>query len=207
MKKILIALIGLIATPVLAQTPMGDLFFNKQVSPHWFIYGVQYPPGPKSMNPNCYASLQYTDGSAIEIRKDLKDSEFYMWVKPMSWEILDFDRAADLHLRFNLHDARGRVVDGGKFVYNMLNKNTFVIRGIHEKSFLLSMFKADKAVLIPQDNLPNLTIPFEGAAKAIVNALAECVKKSATMPPPPTANSKDGPIPSLDLPRRKGEEL
>ena len=201
MKTFLIALLSLISMPVMAEEegPVGKLFYEQTVTEFWSVFGVQYPEGAR--NASCYANRLYPDGSVIQINKDLKDGEFYIFIKPISWDYLDFDPKVNFKSRINFYSG-SRLIDGANFNFFMSAKNIMMIRGIKEKPFVETMFKADRMLLIPESK-SNITITFDGKAKDLIRLMADCVKKSGSRPAAPEVNQ----VPSLELPKGKGEPL
>jgi hypothetical protein len=186
-------------------SPEGTWFFEQTVSENWLVKGIYYPN--KDRNDACFARREYKDGSTIEIQKDLIDGELAIWSKSMSWNS-GSEKGNTYKMRVNMYAASGRFIDGAEWTYFLQTKNAFRIGGIPEKSFLAAFFHADKMALVPDGDLPNLSIYFDNKAKQIVKTLAECVKKSATRKSgPPAVGSKGDEIPSLDVPKVKGDTL
>jgi hypothetical protein len=187
-------------------TPKGRAFFEQRVSDNWSVIGILYPN--KDRNDACYARREYKDGSSIELQKDLADGELAIWAQSMSWNAINAEKKKEYKLRVNLYTASGKLLDGGDWTYFLQNKNSFRIGGIPEKVFIGTLYQADKMALIPEGDLPNLSIYFDNKSKQIVKTLSECVKQSANRKSgPPTAGSRGDEVPSLDLPKAKGESL
>lgn len=66
------------------------------------------------------------------------------------------------------------------------------------------MVNSNKILFIPEGDVGNIQVYFDGKSPEIATALAECVRASATAIVPPAVTRRDNAIepPSLDLPAK-----
>ena len=64
----------------------ADIFYER-TEKLWTVFGIAND-GEK--NPACIAQQSWKDGSLMQVIKDLADSELYIFLKNMEWQILMF---------------------------------------------------------------------------------------------------------------------
>lgn len=155
----------------------ANAFYDKSLPGGWQVFG---DAGDKERNPGCVIGLTYGDGSQIQLIRDLKDGELYIWFKNNEWNIGDpVDTAYPM--RINFYNSRGDVI-GGNFQYQLVNKNTIVIRGLNIDDFIPPFMEMGTMKFIMEGNIENAIIPLEGTREGI-KYLADCIKMYYDNPP------------------------
>lgn len=172
MMKFKIAVLSLAMFATAAQA--SDSFFSRDVQPGpYMVYGVKGDRESKS-NPACYAEVTWRDGSKMQLIRDLQDGELYIWMKNTSWNITDQPGKYKLRLNF---EKNGNLLRGMDFTYDLVNKNTIVIRNI-KKELFLPMFTAgtDMRVIMP-GSIQNAIVSLLGSSRTI-DAIGDCVDRA-----------------------------
>lgn len=166
-----IFLSALLASTPVAAADVQD-FYNNNVGT-WHIGGY---PGDTTLAPACYAETTWQDGSVFQLIKDLATGELYIWMKNISWNIVD--TPGEYTLRMNI-EQRNRI-NGGNYYYQLINKNTIVIGGLNVDDFVPSFMDGTKIVLVMPGDIQNAEIGLDGSAQATA-MLAECIQQSANV--------------------------
>ncbi len=162
--------------------------YERKVTDNWTVQGISYPN--RERNDVCLAWKYWKDGSRIELVKDLKSSEFYIWHQTMGWNRINDEKMKTYSLRINFYDQQGGVVDGGAIEYKLINKNTIVIPQIDEKRFLKSFVNSNRMLMIPEGNVSNTQAYFDEKANDIATVLADCVQAYGKTKKPATASGR-----------------
>lgn len=175
--------------------------FEQKITDNWVVLGLSYPK--RERNDVCFAYKEWKDGSQMEITKDLKDGELYIWHQTMSWNRIN-DEKKTYPIRMNFYDQKGAVIESGTADYKLINKNTIRVPAISEKKFLKALVNSNKILFVPEGNVGNIQVYFDGKSPEIAAALADCVRTATVASPPPAMSKRDNSIepPSLDLPPR-----
>ena len=152
-------------------------FYDKNIPGGWRVLG---DPGSETQNPGCALILTYDDGSEIQLIRDLKDGELFIWFKNNEWNIAD-EIEKQYPMRINFYNSRGDVI-GGNFQYQLVNKNTIVIRGLNIDDFIPPFMEMGTMKFIMEGNIENAIIPLEGTREGI-KYLADCIKMYYDNPP------------------------
>jgi hypothetical protein len=172
--------------PSAGDGPSRKEFYNKPIDKSWYVAGVV----KSDSNSECYAHLDIKDGSSFELVRDLVDSELYLRIRNMSWNL---QRGVDDKLNLRLNIQRGKsVIDGAGFGWSILNKNTIVIPRIHATSFIDALWKGDIISVIMPDDTQN-TAMYLDKSRDLIRAMAECVKKFAPLDRPPALGPTENP--------------
>jgi hypothetical protein len=170
--------------PSAGDGPSRKEFYNKPIDKSWYVGGVV----KSDSNSECYAHLDIKDGSSYELVRDLVDSELYLRIRNMSWNL---QRGADDKLNLRLNIQRGKsVIDGADFGWSILNKNTIVIPRIHATSFMDALWKGDIISVIMPGDTQSTAMYFE-KPRDLIRAMAECVKKFEPFDKPPALGPED----------------
>ena len=177
MTKFLVALLTTVtlATPAFAVT--GYEFYSNDTT-HWHIGGYTGDTDDVAggLNPACYAEYAFQDGSSFQLIKDLEDGEVYIWLRNMEWNISDTPGAYSL--RMNIVNRRGDIGSAsGNYEYELVNKNTVMIRGLNVDEFIPAFMNSTEVRLVMPGDIPNAYIPLEGSSVA-TQMIAECIKSS-----------------------------
>lgn len=171
-KKLFVA--GLIS---LFTITSAHAFYEKQIPGGWKVIG---DVGDSTRNPGCAMTLSYDDGSEIQLIRDLKDGELYIWFKNNEWNIAD-EIEKVYPMRVNFYTSSGNVV-GGNFEYVLVNKSTIVIRNLNIDSFIPAFMEMKTMRFIMEGTIQNADIPLDGTREGIVY-LADCIKQFNSNPP------------------------
>lgn len=179
----IIALLGLltVVSPVRAEE-QAKSFYSKPIDGVWHVGGNQYV----ERNSGCFAHAEFKDGSSAEIVRDLVDSELWMRIQNVEWN-LQSGVDDKMRLRMNLQ-RDSKVIDGSAFDWKLIDKNTIVINQIELKPFMDTFWKSNIIRIIMPGNTSNIIIPAANS-RAIINALAECIKQFAPLDKPPSLES------------------
>ena len=160
MKKFLITTLlaaSLAITPALAQ----ENFYDGGVVGSWSVFGN---PGNATQNPACVAEVTWDDGSKLQLIKDLRDGELYIWFRNNEWNIAD--TPGEYLFRMNLVDSKGNVV-GGDLNYELINKNTIAVRKIDVDSFIPPFMTMAEIRFIMPGDIQNAYVPLNGSSDAV----------------------------------------
>jgi len=169
MKKILVAL--LFATALTTQSAYADFYNSKNNAGAWTVFGT---PGGENNNAACVAQVDWTDGSKLQVVKDLEDGEVYLWIKNVDWNIAD--TPGSYELRLNFYGSNNRVA-GMITQYYLINKNVVAIPNVNINTFLDKFMDNAKMNFVMPGSIQNMTVSLTGSTKAIEN-LVECIKVS-----------------------------
>jgi len=152
----------------------GETFFSVDVRPGpYYVYGITGDREPRN-NPACYAEITWRDGSKFQLIRDLDDGELYIFLRNNQWNIQD--RPDKYSLRINF-ERNGSHIDGLNFEYNLVNKNTIVIRNIIKEKFLPLFSNGTKMTMVMPGSISNAEVSLEGSTRAL-SEIANCVDKS-----------------------------
>lgn len=152
-------------------------FYDKSIPGGWRVLG---DPGSETQNPGCALILTYDDGSEIQLIRDLKDGELFIWFKNNEWNISD-EIEKQYPMRINFYNSRGDVI-GGEFQYVLVNKSTIVIRGLNIDSFVPVFMEMKTMRFVMEGTIQNANITLDGTREGI-GYLAECIKQYYSNPP------------------------
>ena len=154
----------------------SETFFSEDVRPGpYYVYGVT-ANAEKNMNPVCYAEVTWRDGSKFQLIRDLADGELYIWFQNMTWNISD--PASVYRLRANF--VRNGQVNGLNFEYNLVNKNTIVIRNIIKEQLLPLFSGNQKMTLVMPGTIQNAEIDLTGSSRALAE-ISRCVEAARSV--------------------------
>jgi hypothetical protein len=199
MKKLLLSTVlaaSLFATQAFAET----IFYSGGQTGAWNVFGNA---GNATQNAACVAETKWQDGSTMQLIKDLKSGELYIWFQNYEWNIAD--APGDYSFRMNLVNRANQVV-GGDMTYSLINKNTIAIRGIDVNSFIPAFMEmSEMRILMPGDIQPAY-IPLDGSTAAVQKLLA-CLDESKKLPPIDTAPLEQKPNAEGQQPKVPGQDI
>lgn len=173
MKKIMsyiLAVIMFTNTAIAAES-----FFSVDVQPGpYYVYGVKADKDKKE-NPACYAEVNWRDGSKIQFIRDLADGELYIYFQNVSWNILD--APGKYILRANFHYSNGDV-RGLNYHYDLINKNTIVIRNMIKEEFVKLFTSGNRLVFVMPGSIKNAEVDLTGSTKAL-QEISNCIDKAS----------------------------
>jgi len=144
-------------------------FYSKSTSGDWYVFGTV---GDDTLHPACYATVEWQDGSKIQVIKDLKDGEFYIWIKNNTWNIQDeIDSYYDAEINFT--NSRGVV--NLKAEYLLINKNTIAIRDVIIDNFIDPFMIATEMEIIMPGTIQNAYVTLNGSREAVAK-IVECIE-------------------------------
>ena len=146
----------------------ADIFYERKEK-LWTVFGIAND-GDK--NPACIAQQSWKDDSLMQVIKDLADSELYIFLKNMEWQISD--DPGTYRLRVNAYVENE--IFGFTFDYNLVPKNSITIRGIMEDKFIPVFARAKELRFIMPGTITNATIKLDGSSRAI-DFIVECMEK------------------------------
>lgn len=165
----------------------GENFFSVDVQPRpYMVYGVTGEKNPRN-NPACYAEVTWRDGSKFQLIRDLDDGELYIWFKNNSWNINDQSGRYNMRINF---EKNGRITSGLDFQYNLINKNTIVIRNIKKEMFLPLFSNGSKMLFVMPGSIQNAEVSLEGSTRAL-SEISNCVDRSVDVNLWPDGKSND----------------
>jgi hypothetical protein len=148
-------------------------FFNEDVRPGpFYVYGVTADPEKENDNPACYAEVRWRDGSKFQLIRDLADSELYIFMQNMTWNISD--PPGNYRMRINFHNRNGQI-SGLNFEYRLINKNTIVIRNIIKEQFIPLFTSNSKAIFVMPGSIQNAELDLTGSSKTL-SEVSRCVE-------------------------------
>jgi hypothetical protein len=199
MKKLLLSTVlaaSLFATQAFADT----IFYSGGQTGAWTVFGNA---GNTTQNAACIAETKWQDGSTMQLIKDLKSGEVYIWFQNYEWNI--GDAPGDYSFRMNLVNRANQVV-GGDMTYSLINKNTIAIRGIDVNSFLPAFMEmSEMRILMPGDIQPAY-IPLDGSTAAVEKLLA-CLDAAKKLPPVDTTPLEQKPNTEGQQPKVPGQDI
>jgi len=152
----------------------GESFFSFDVrSGPFMVYGVAGETNPRN-NPACYAEVTWRDGSKFQLIRDLDDGELYIFVRNNTWNVTDAPGIYNVRINFEKY---GSIINGLNFQYNLLNKNTIVIRNIKKETFLPLFSNGNKMIFVMPGSIQNAEVSLEGSTRALTE-IANCVDRS-----------------------------
>jgi hypothetical protein len=149
----------------------GLEFFNVDVRPGpYYVKGVTADVNGGTGNPACYAEINWRDGSRFQLIRDLADGELYIFLQNMTWNIADPSGVYRLRANF----SRNGQTNGINFEYNLLNKNTIVIRNIKKETFLPLFVNNQKMTLVMPGSIQNAEIDLTGSSRSLAE-ISRCI--------------------------------
>jgi hypothetical protein len=165
----------------------GREFYNVDVRPGpYYVKGVTANV-EKNENPACYAEINWRDGSRFQLIRDLADGELYIFFRNSTWNISD--SPGTYQLRANFH--RNSNVTGLNFDYNLVNKNTIVIRNIKKENFLPLFTSNQKMVFIMPGNIQNAEVDLTGSSRSL-EEISKCIDAARSVDLYPEGQSQVG---------------
>jgi hypothetical protein len=151
----------------------GKQFYNVDVRPGpYYVKGVTADVDGGNGNPACYAEINWRDGSQFQLIRDLADGELYIFLRNNTWNISD--QAGNAYrLRMNFFNRSGNI-SGLNFEYNLVNKNTIVIRNIKKDQFLPLFANNVKALFVMPGNIENAEIDLTGSSRSL-EEISKCI--------------------------------
>lgn len=151
-----------------------SVFYNK-TNGYWSTYGKIGTPGD---SPGCWTETTWTDGSRLQLIKDLYDGQIYVWLQNVDWNIVD-DSPPGWYdgLMINFYNRSGQVVQNWRGGFELINKNTIVIPGLKVDTFIVPFADASEMVLVMPGTTPNMGMPLDGTTVAVRNVI-ECIDRS-----------------------------
>lgn len=179
---------------VSSATAASQQFYSVDVRPGpYYVYGVTANVAANE-NPACYAEVNWRDGSRLQIIRDLADGELYIFLRNNTWNIID--PPGVYQLRANFH--RNGSVNGINFAYNLINKNTIVIRNIKKEVFLPLFTDNQRMVLVMPGAISNAEVDLTGSTRTL-NEISKCIEAAKSVDLYPEGqtqpNSSNGPRP------------
>ena len=158
---------GLMTSSTLA----GEPFFTVDVRPGaFYVHGVKADASIKQ-NPLCYAQVEWKDGSEFQLIRDLADAELYIFFKNHTWTINDTPDTYQMRINFS---KNGSLNGGMNINYNLVNKNTIVIRNLPKDKFVSMFMNSSKMTMIMPGTIQNAELDLAGSNKAI-QEISNCV--------------------------------
>jgi len=149
----------------------GQEFYNVDVRPGpYFVKGVTADTDGGNGNPACYAEVTWRDGSRFQLIRDLADGELYIFFRNNTWNISDAPGVYQMRANFQ----RNGNVSGLNFQYNLVNKNTIVIRNIIKEQFLPLFSGNQRMVFVMPGSIQNAEVDLTGSARAL-SEVSNCV--------------------------------
>jgi hypothetical protein len=156
----------------------GTEFYNVDVRPGpYYVKGVTADTDGGSGNPACYAEVNWRDGSRFQLIRDLADGELYIFMRNVTWNISDPPGA--YRMRMNFHNRSGGI-SGLNFQFNLVNKNTIVIRNIIKEDFLPLFTNNSKAIFVMPGSIQNAEVDLTGSTRALTE-ISKCIDASANV--------------------------
>jgi hypothetical protein len=150
----------------------GKEFFFVDVRPGpYYVKGVTADVNGGTGNPACYAEINYRDGSRFQLIRDLADGELYIYMHNSNWNISDPSVVYQLRANFSRNN---QVVNGVNFSYNLVNKNTIVIRNIDKDRFIPLFTGNQRMLLIMPGNIQNAEVDLTGSSKSLAE-ISKCI--------------------------------
>lgn len=177
---------SLVVTPALAQ----EIFYDGGQAGSWSVFGNA---GTDTQNPACVAEVTWDDGSKLQLIKDLRDGELYIWFRNNEWNISD--PPGVYTFRMNILDSGNNVV-GGELEYELINKNTIAVRKIDVDSFIPPFMTMTEIRFIMPGDIQNAYVPLNGSSQAVDKLLA-CIDAFEKKQPAPANLPAEQPKKSL----------
>lgn len=156
----------------------GKEFYNVDVRPGpYYVKGVTADIDGGNGNPACYAEVNFQDGSSFQLIRDLADGELYIFMRNNVWNIGDVPGVYQLRANFT---KNGRVVEGLNFKYNLINKNTLVIRNIKKEIFLPLFVLNQRMEIVMPGSIQNASIDLTGTSRAL-EEIVKCIDAARTV--------------------------
>lgn len=173
MKKVMVAFLALVmfATSAVANP---DRFWGPRVIPTeqgagtWSVYGTM--PN-RNLNGQCFAQTTWTDGTTLNVIKDLHDDELYVQIYNPDWYLPEPGHA---NLDFNVAGRNERLPV--TFVVIGNGNNTIHIRHLDRTNFMQLVYDARMLGIDMEPNgNPNLYMTMMGS-RDMIAALVDCYK-------------------------------
>jgi hypothetical protein len=176
MKKYLLASVFSIIAATSAISA-SQQFYNVDVRPGpYYVYGVT-ANAEKNDNPACYAEVNWRDGSRFQLIRDLNDGELYIYLQANMWAITD--APGIYQLRANFTSSNGRL-NGINYQYQLVNKNTIVIRNIRKEDFI-PLFSTNKLMtFVMPGTIQNTEVDLTGSLAALAE-ISKCIEASKSV--------------------------
>lgn len=177
MKKLLLSTV--LAASLFASQAFADtIFYSGGQTGDWTVFGNA---GNANQNPACVAETKWQDGSSMQLIKDLKTGELYIWFQNYEWNI--GDPPGDYPFRMNMYNRANQVI-GGDMTYTLVNKNTIAIRGIDVNSFIPAFMEMGEMRIIMPGDIQPAYIPLNGSTAAVQKLLAclDAAKNASSAP-------------------------
>jgi opacity protein-like surface antigen len=150
----------------------GKEFFFSDVRPGpYYVKGVTADVTGGSGNPACYAEVNYRDGSRFQLIRDLADGELYIYMHNTTWNISDPVGVYQLRANFTRNN---QVVNGVNFSFNLINKNTIVIRNIDKDRFIPLFTGNQRMIFVMPGSIQNAEIDLTGSSKSLAE-VSRCI--------------------------------
>ena len=167
-----------------SSTFAGESFYRADISPGPFlVFGSKATP-EINQNPMCYAEVLWRDGSRFQVIRDLADAELYIFFQNNQWNIRD--KPGEYKLRANFE--KNGIVSGLNFEYQLVNKNSIVIRGIMKDKFLPAFMNNNKMHFVMPGTIQNVEVDLTGSSRAI-NEISKCIDAARSVDLYPEDNS------------------
>ena len=149
----------------------GKEFYNVDVRPGlYYVKGVTADVDGGSGNPACYAEVNWRDGSRFQLIRDLADGELYIFFRNNTWNI--GDAPGTYNLRANFH--RNANISGLDLQYQLIDKNTIVIRNLRKDQFLPLFSANQKVTFVMPGTIQNAEFDLTGSSNALTE-ISKCV--------------------------------
>lgn len=169
----------------------GQEFYNVDVRPGpYFVKGVTADTDGGNGNPACYAEVNWRDGSRFQLIRDLADGELYIFLRNINWNISDPIGVYNLRANFVRNN---HVVNGLNFEYNLVNKNTIVIRNIKKENFLPLFTGNQRMEFIMPGSIQNASVDLTGSSRSL-EEISKCIDVARGVDLYPE-NSRPAPVP------------
>lgn len=151
----------------------GIEFYNVDVRPGpYYVKGVTADTNGGSGNPACYAEINYRDGSRFQLIRDLADAELYIFMRNNTWNI--GDPPGVYNVRMNFYNSAGNI-EGINLQYNLVNKNTIVIRNLKKEIFIPLFMNNNRAVFVMPGTIQDAQIDLTGSSRSM-NEISKCIE-------------------------------
>jgi hypothetical protein len=170
MKKYLLASVFGIAA-VTSAFANNLSFFQVDVRPgSYYVYGVVYNSETNN-NPACYAEVSWKDGSRFQLTRDLADGELFIFIRNNAWNI--GDKPGKYNLRANF-TKNGTAAGGLNLEYNLVNKNTIVVRNLNKDNFIPLFTNNNHMTFVMPGSIQNAELNLYGT-KNVISEISRCI--------------------------------
>lgn len=199
MRFVLGILLALFATEASARIEI----FNEIINGTWKANGAR-PDGNNDgvlSFPICTVWGRFDDGSDLQISKNVKSGELYMWVRNTDWE-LDSEAKSNesrySQVQINFYKGR-KFVKGGALHWYAKSKNIVAIPDIGPTEFALALHHSNRLSIVMPGNIGNMHVNIPG--KQVLTVLVKCIHEHGKYKK--LKSPEEVPTPEVNIPHRK----